>query len=97
MSTVPNVSPVEVRVAPRRRRQSRLTYEERMEQARRRREQAARQKCPSCGKLMRSLRGNPGMKLTVSDGPALIVTEKADKSDPHYRLCDVLWPKEKRS
>lgn len=31
-----------------------------------------------------------GMSLRYTEGPALSVIEKADKSDPHYRLCELL-------
>ena len=31
-----------------------------------------------------------GMSLRFSSGPTLSVIEKADRSDPHYRLCQAL-------
>jgi len=37
----------------------------------------------------RELIGPEGMRLTMSQGHLLAVIERPDKSDPHYRLCNL--------
>jgi hypothetical protein len=48
------------------------------------------EKLREVARLADELVNGGGLVLTQRDGLALVVVENADKSDPHYRLCDAL-------